>query len=158
MKGRRASMGREVLKEEIDYTVFADEPQFYLAQIRGGCPGGEDEAFALTVHNYAGRVTADDVRSWARDPTFQRALKHAREMGDENREYDAQIAARRSVDPFGIPPRGGMDLAAEPYDLQSPPRTGMGGWLRRLKQAWLAQPAEEPATSSGQRFVAGDDL
>jgi hypothetical protein len=59
--------------------------------------------------------------------------KHAREMGEENREYDAQIAARRSQDPFGIPPRGGMDLAAVEYDAQAEqPRGGLGRWLSRL--------------------------
>ena len=154
-------MGREVLKEEIDYTVFADEPQFYLAQIRGGCPGGEDEAFALTVHNYAGRVTADDVRTWARDPAFQRALKHAREMGDENRAYDAQMAARRSQDPFGgIPPRGGMDLAAETFDASTPkPPGALSRFLRRLgvEIDWQHAQRQEPRPP-GQREISPHEM
>lgn len=153
-------MGREVLKEEIDYTIFADEPQFYLAQIRGGCPGGEDEAFALTVHNYAGRVTADDVRSWARDPAFQRALKHAREMGEENREYDTRKAARRS-DPFATPPRPGqVDLAAESYDASTPkPPGALSRFLRRLgiEIDWQHAQREEPRPS-GQRTIPQDEM
>jgi len=91
-------MGREVRREEIDYEQFVDEAQYYLAQIRGGCPGGEQEALEMTVRNYSPHITEDDVRGWARDPAFQRTLKHARSMGAENRRYDQEKAQRQSDD------------------------------------------------------------
>ena len=147
-----------VMRDDIDYSVFSWEAQFYLAQIRGGCPGGEQEALAMTVQNYP-HISEDDVRGWARDSVFQSALKDARARGRENRRYDEMVAARRSQDPFGIPPRGGMDLAAVEYDAESErPRGGLGGWLRRLGVLADRQAQPEPATTPGQRFIAEADL
>jgi hypothetical protein len=137
--------------EEFDYDMESYRAALgFLGDVSCGTP--EQEALRIEGG------TPEMMRSWEGSRRFRRALGRCREQGAEDREYAARKAERRQ-DVFATPPRpGAPDLAAETYDLQSPPRTGMGGWLRRLKQAWLAQPAEEPATSSGQRFIAGDDL
>ena len=102
--------------------------------------------------------TPDTRRSWESSRRFRRALGKCREMGGETREYDAQRAARRS-DPFATPPRpGAPDLAAETYDPQNPPRSGLARWLRRLGVLAGRQAQSEPATTSGQHFTALADL
>ena len=147
-----------VMKDDVDYSVFTWEGQYYLAQIRGGCPGGEQQALEMTLHNYP-HVSESDVRGWAREPVFHRALKDARERGKENLRYDEVMAARRSQDPFGIPPRGGVDLAAVAYDAQAEkPRGGLGGWLRRLGVLADRQAQPELATTPGQRFIPEADM
>jgi hypothetical protein len=140
-----------LLPSDFDYdSEAAAIAERFLGNV--GC--GVAEADALRLEG----GTAEMLRSWEQSRRFRRALKDARERGEENRRYDETMAARRSQDLFGIPARGGMDLAAETYDLQNPPRGGMGGWLRWLKQAFLAQPAEESATTPGQRFIPEADM
>jgi hypothetical protein len=98
-------MGRHVLREDIDETIFTDEAQYFLAQLRGGCPGGESEALARTVANYPGGVSEEDVASWSRDPRFQAALKETRRLGREARAWDAkQAEATRGYDAFSAIP------------------------------------------------------
>jgi hypothetical protein len=99
--------------------------------------------------------TPEMRRSWESSRRFRRSLGKCREMGEQYRAH----AARLKPDPFGIPPRGGMDLAAVEYDAQAEkPRGGLGGWLRRLGVIADRQGQPEPATSSGQRFTAEADL
>lgn len=151
-------MGREVKREEVDYTIFTDPVEQYLAEIRGGCPGGEAQALERTIRAYPG-VTANDVRAWARDPDFRRVLKHAREMGEENRRWDQQQAARAPGDPWATPPRpGSPDFAAERYTPDAP--GGMGGWLRRLWQRMTVEAARapEPPAPHGARFIPESEL
>lgn len=157
-KGRRP-VGREVRKEEIDYEQFVDEAQFFLAQIRGDGVD-DDEALARTVRSYPA-VSEMDVRGWARDPAFQRTLRHAREMGAENRAYDERMAAKRSPDPFSTPPRPGMvDVAAESYDVTTPkPPGALSRWLRRLgiEVEWQHSRRDEPRPSA-QREISQDEM
>src|SRR5665213_2675743 len=146
-------MGREVKREEIDYSIFVAEAEYYLAQIRGGCPGGDVEALERTIRNYGGSVTEDDVREWARDPDFRRVLKHARELGDDARRWDEQ-QAQRDAAPLATPPRPG---APDPYaippggDVHSTlanvttPRRGLLEWLRSWgRAADIARNQETP--------------
>jgi hypothetical protein len=150
-------VGREVRKEEIDYEQFVDEAQFFLAQIRGDGVD-DDEALARTVRSYPA-VSEMDVRGWARDPAFQRTLRHAREQGAENRAYDERMAATRSPDPFAAVPRlSAPDLAQVEYVPQAE-KHGLGGWLRRLSQALVVQQAQpETPQTAGGTFTAIEDL
>ena len=137
-----------LLPSDFDYdSEAAAIAERFLGNV--GC--GVAEADALRVEG----GTAEMLRSWEQSRRFRRALGKCRETGEQERAH----AARRQPDLFGIPPRGGMDLAAlGTYDLQNPPRGGIGGMVRRLKQAWLAQPAEEPAATPGQRSIAEADM
>jgi hypothetical protein len=149
-----------VMKDDVDYSVFTWEGQYYLAQIRGGCPGGEQQALEMTLQNYP-HVSEFEVRGWAREPVFHRALKDARERGKENREYDEMMAARRSQDPFsGIPPRGGMDLAAETFDASTPkPPGALSRFLRRLGVEIDFQHAQrQEPRPPGQREISLDEM
>jgi len=157
-------MSQHVLREEVDYTIFAAEPAYYLAELHGGCPGGEREALERTMRNY-GLVTEGDVRGWARDPKFRAALKYARECGAENRRYDQQHAQHQG-DPFATPPRPGTP---DPYAIApggdarstleavTAPRRSLGEWLRSWGRA--AREASQPAaTPQPVRFIAESEM
>ena len=100
--------------------------------------------------------TPEMMRAWEGSRRFRRALARCREQAAEDRAY----AARNRPDPFATPPRpGAVDLAAVEYDAPAEkPRGGLGGWLRRLGVIADRQAQPEPATTPGQRFIAGDDL
>jgi hypothetical protein len=154
-------MSQHVLREEIDYTIFAAEPEFYLAELHGGCLGGEREALQRTMRNWPGLVTEDDVRAWARDPKFRAALKYARACGEENRRYD-QRRAQGQGDPFATPPRPGTPLIpAEEFSPENPPAGGFRGWWQRLQarvQVEIAQAAAASPTTPGVRFIAESEM
>jgi len=100
------------------------------------------------------------MRAWQASHRFRREFGKAREMGEAERRYAEQKTARAN-DPFGLPPRGGVDLAAAEYDPQAEkPRGGLAGWLRRIgviadRQAQRDEPATHPP---GGKFTAIADL
>jgi hypothetical protein len=166
-----------IKKEDLDFSKFVPEVESHLVNIRSGLPGGEPEALMQTLREFP-HLTSASITSWSRDPDYQRALEHARQAGDDAREYDRQMAARsqKGGDPFRHPPaRGGLDPYAIGNDSSArgggpttaPPRHG----IRRLLKSWRKIAAENEAakvvaeaTSTepepdplAQRFIALDD-
>ena len=141
-----------LLPSDFDYdSEAAAIAERFLGNV--GC--GVAEADALRLEG----GTAEMLRSWEQSRRFRRALAKCREMGEQKRAYDAQ----RQPDPFsGIPPRGGMDLAAaaETYDASTPkPPGALSRFLRKLgvEIDWQHAQRQEPQPP-GQREISLDEM
>jgi hypothetical protein len=121
----------------------------FLGDVSVGTP--EDDALRIEGG------TPEMRRSWESSRRFRRSLGKCREMGEQERAH----AAQQQPDPFsGIPPRGGMDLAAETFDASTPkPPGALSRFLRRLgvEIDWQHAQRQEPRPP-GQREISLDEM